>query len=122
MKTLKKPRGEAAIQQIVKPVFDAIDQAKAPTGGEKGVKISHREALTIDRATTTAARRANRALAEKRISPDDAFMEVPARMGMGMMQSLQAKDFVSKRDFNKLWDLAVDFVSADPNAVQALVD
>jgi hypothetical protein len=121
MTTVRKPRGEKAIQAIVKPVFDAIEKAKSKTS-EKGVKISHKEALAIDAATTKAARAANVALSEKRISPDDAFIEVPARMGFGMLQSFGGKDFVSKRDADKLWSLAVDFASADPNAANYFPD
>jgi hypothetical protein len=105
MNGIRKPRGEQAIRQIVKPVEDALNAAKPKGHSDK--KISHQESLAIGRAVTEATREANRAAKEGRITDDDAFATVPSRVGLKLLESLKQEEFVSNRDFNRLYDRAV---------------
>ena len=105
MPSIKKP----TVASVSKPVFDALAAAKAKTS-IKGAKISHTEMLTIAKAMDKAV-----GDGIKKLSPDDAFDQMPYAVGFRMMQSIGKNDFVSNRDFTKLWNAAVDIASAAPD-------
>jgi hypothetical protein len=107
------PVGKAAakptVASVSQPVFDALAKAKdAKSLG--GAKISHTEMLTIAKAMDKAV-----GDGIKKLSPQDSFNEMPYAVGMRMMQSIKKEDFVSNKDFTRLWNAAVDIASAAPD-------
>lgn len=108
------PVAKATVASVSKPVFDALAKAKDKKSLQ-GAKISHTEMLKIAKAMDKAV-----GDGIKKLSPEDAFDGIPASVGLGMMQSISKKDFVNPRDFQKLWNAAVDIASESDNVVQAL--
>ena len=103
-------------QSISAPIYKAIADAK----GKKtlgGKKISHSEMVKIAKAMDKALD-----VGFKKLSPDDLFTELPYAAGFGVMQSIKSGDFVSQRDFNKLWNKAVDIAAAAPDIGNYLPD
>jgi sialic acid synthase SpsE len=104
-----KAAAKPTVQSVSKPVFDALARAK-DKASLKGAKISHTEMLTIAKAM-------DKAIGDgmKKLSPEDEFNEMPYAVGMAMMQQIKKGDFVSNRDFTKLWNAAVDIASEAPD-------
>jgi hypothetical protein len=104
-----KPAAKPTVASVSQPVFDALAKAKDPKSLQ-GKKISHTEMLTLAKAMDKAV-----GDGLKKLSPDDAFSQMPYAVGMRMMQSITKGDFVSNRDFTKLWNAAVDIASEAPD-------
>jgi hypothetical protein len=103
------PIAKATVQSLSQPVFDALAKAKGAKSIQ-GAKISHTEMLTIAKAM-------DKAIGDglKKLSPEDSFTQMPYAVGMRMMQSIKKDDFVSNKDFTKLWNAAVDIASEAPD-------
>ena len=107
---------KATPQSVSAPIYKAIADAKEKTS-LKGKKISHTEMLKIAKAM-------DKALDDgfKKLGPSDLFDQLPYAAGFGVMQSIEKKDFVSNRDFVKLWNKAVDIASEAPDIGNYLPD
>jgi hypothetical protein len=95
---------------IAKP-FAVLKQVTDPKSAD-GAKISSTEAKKLSKAIDDAVEKSTTA---KGLTPEDRIEEIPGRIGFGMMESMKPDEFVSRKDYQKLWNKNVDLADSLPD-------